>query len=436
MTRQIGLVGALVLVAALVVACGKAAVPIAPAVPAAPSAPEEHSVSVPLPPGVKAEVMPAPGAQADTPTPAAPAASDQPNPTPPPAAEPSKDTAAQAPAQTPPIPDKVARVGDMVITTQEYTRDLAQRAAQISQEQGQQVNPDDPEFRAVTLGQMIDARVLRWVATHAATVTDEEVNREYERGRRVLGSGDKFEEYLKREGLDEAGLKALLHDRIAIETYKKKKLDEAAVTEEEIGRLYEEWSGAGRFDRKERTADILHLGVHQEGTEPADMEKAKKSVEDARARIAAGESFSQVAIDVSDDKNVVQTGGLYPEVSPPKLPPYIADRIFKQTVGDVSEAFEGGNAWHLLKVVSVNEPGKVTLEKAHDQIRNYLLDSKRQEAVATAVDKAKYLMDIEIYKAELRPKAGPGSGAPPSESPDSPAGTPAANTESKDKAAQ
>ena len=218
--------------------------------------------------------------------------------------------------------------------------------------------------------------------------------------------------------------KALLRDRIAVEAYKKKKLDEAAVTEEEIKKLYDEWSAAGRFDRKERTADIQHLGVHAEGDQPADLEKAQKAVEAARARIAAGEAFGQVAIEVSDDKNVVQTGGLYPEVTATKVPPYVGERLFKQPLGELSEAFEGGKAWHLLKVLSINEPGKITLEKAHDQIRAFLLDSKRQEAVTKAVEQAKYLMDIEIYKADLRPKEGPGSGKAMPKLPEPPAHAP------------
>ncbi len=444
MKKRFGVVGVFVLLAVLAVACGKAAAPAVSADSAASKTPEERSVSVPVPSGDAVAALSA----VSTPpvAPAAPAAPEPAKPEPakeggtekdavpppspqmpvPPTAEPSGGATAQPaasaarpepPTQTPPVPVKIARVGDMVITAQEFTRDLAQRAMQISQEQGQQVNPDDPDFRAATLAQMIDARVLRWVASRAVTVTDEELNREYERGRRIVGSEEKFQDYLKREGLDEVGLKALLRDRLAIEAYKKKKLDEAAVTEDEIKKLYDEWSGAGRFERKERTADILHLGVHPEGDQPADMEKAKKTVEDARARIAAGEPFSQVAIEVSDDKNVAQTGGFYPEASAARLPAYIADRMFQQNVGDVSEPFEGGNAWHLLKVLSVNEPGKVTLEKAHDQIRNYLLDSKRQEEVAKAVDQAKYLMDIEIYKAELRPKEGPGSGLKPAEQP-------------------
>ena len=162
--------------------------------------------------------------------------------------------------------------------------------------------------------------------------------------------------------------------------------------------------------------------MHPEGDQPADLEKAKKTVEDARARIAAGESFRVLAVEVSDDKNVAQTGGLYPEVSASGVPVYIAERLFKQAPGELSELFEGDKAWHLLKVLSVNEPGKITLEKAHDQIRNYLLESKRQDALTKAIDQAKYLMDIEIYKAELRPKEGPGSSEMPQIPPGPPTG--------------
>ena len=443
MTKRFGMVGAFACLTLVLVACGKAAEPSAPAVPAPPAVTEEHSVSVPVPSGDRSGVAPAPAANAPaeavpaapaTPTaPATPAEGEQTKETPP-ATAPPPASAPQPPAANAQIPDKIARVGDMIITTQEFTRDLAQRAAQLTQERGQQVNPDDPSFRATMLAEMIDARVLRWVATHAVTVSDEEVDREYGRGRRVLGSQGNFDEYLKREGLDEAGLKALLRDRLSIEAYKKKKLDEAAVPEEDVKKLYDEWSAAGRFDRKERTADILHLGVHPEGDQPADIEKAKKTVEDARARIAAGEAFEKLAVEISDDKNVAQTGGLYPEVSPTNLPPYIGDRLFKETPGELSEPFEGGKAWHLIKVLSVNEPGKVTFEKAHDQIRNYLLEGKRREAIAKAVDQAKYLMDIEIFKAELRPKEGPGSSSAPPKQAEPPATQPETQQQAAPKA--
>lgn len=443
MTKRVGLFGALALLAVVLGACGKTSEPVAPPASVAPAATVEHSVSVSLPPGGKADVMPAVTAPAKTEpvVPAAPENEGQPKEAPP-AAEPKTDAAAAPAPATPQIPEKIARVGDMIITGQEFTRDLAQRAAQLSQEQGQALNPDDPSFRAMALAEMIDARVLRWVASHAVTVSDEDLNREFARGRRVLGSDGRFEEYLKREGLDEAGLKALLRDRMAIETYRKQKFDEAGVSEDEIKKMYDEWSAAGRFDRKERTADIQHLGVHAEGTQPADLEKAKQAVEAARARILAGESFNQLAIEVSDDKNVAQTGGLYPEVTAARVPPHIAERMFKQAPGELSEAFEGDKAWHLLKVLSVNEPGKITIEKAHDQIRSYLLEGKRRDAVAKAVDQAKYLMDIEIYRAELRPKEGLGSSAAPLKQPEPPASPPengqqaAPKADTKEPAAQ
>jgi foldase protein PrsA len=412
MKVRFGVCCALALLVLALGACGKGA---EPGTPAAPAVTEERSVSVSLPPAEPAaEATPAPSVPA-----AAAVAAPEVVPTP---MEPKTDPTVAPAEAAPPIPEKIARVGDVIITAEEFTRDLALRAAQESKEQGQPVNPDDPNFRAVALGEMIDARVLRSVASRSVVVSDEDLNREFARGRRVVGSEARFQEYLKREGLDEAGLKSLLRDRMAIEAYRKQKLDESAVTEEEIQKLYDQWSAAGRFDRKERTADIEHLGVHPEGDQPADLEKAKKTVEDARARIAAGESFRVLAVEVSDDKNVAQTGGLYPEVSASGVPVYIAERLFKQAPGELSELFEGDKAWHLLKVLSVNEPGKITLEKAHDQIRNYLLESKRQDALTKAIDQAKYLMDIEIYKAELRPKEGPGSSEMPQIPPGPPTG--------------
>jgi parvulin-like peptidyl-prolyl isomerase len=247
---------------------------------------------------------------------------------------------------------------------------------------------------------MIDARVLRMVAIQAVTVSDDAVEKEFQRGKRLIGSEDKFKEYLKNEELDEAGLRREIRDRLAVQEYTRKKTADLSVTDDEIKARYDQLTAEGKTRRMEKTADIQHIAVYAPSGQQAEKDAARKKVEDARARILAGEPFETVAREVSDDQKAQESGGLYPETPQSIMQDYLATRMFSQPVGELSEPFEGGSGWHLMKVVSVNEPGPIPMEKARDRVSRLILDSKKREAMANEIDRAKFLVHVEVYKTD------------------------------------
>lgn len=308
--------------------------------------------------------------------------------------------------ETPPLPEKVAQVGQYVITGEEFQRDLALRARQTAARTGRPVAPD-AAFRRETLGARIDAIVLQQMAESSVTVEDAAVEAEFARARAGFPSEERFQEWLTRTGATADTLRREIRARLAIRAFSDQKTAGIAVSDDEVRAHYDALNEEGLLRRPLKTADISHLLVSVKGDTPEDAQHAKERAEAARARILAGESFEKVAREVSEDPSVVEHGGCYLEASGRGLPQFLVDKMFVQPVGELPEPFEGGGAWHLLRVDGVNDPGVVPYEKAAGRLRAAILARKKQEILEDLVDSARKVTRIEVFSGELAPEVKP-----------------------------
>ena len=308
--------------------------------------------------------------------------------------------------ELPPLPEKVAQVGQYVITGEEFQRDLMIRARQLAARTGRPVIRDGA-FRRETLGARIDALVLQQIAEASVSIEDAAVEKEFARARAGFPSEERFQEWMTRTGTDADTLRREIRARLAIRAYSDQKTADLSVTEDEVRAHYEALSGEGLMRRSVRTADISHLVVTVKGDTPEDAQYAKERAEAARSRILAGEAFEEVAREMSEDPSVVEHGGSFLEASGAGFPPLIADKLFLQPVGELPEPFEVGGAWHLLRVDGVNGPGVVPYEKASGRLRAAVLARKKQEVLEGLVDSARKLIRIEVFSGEMAPDVKP-----------------------------
>ena len=311
-----------------------------------------------------------------------------------------------APPPGPPLPEKIAQVGEYVITGAEFQRNLALRVRQTAARTGRPVVPD-AAFRRETLGARIDALVLQQVAEASVSVAPAAVEAEFARARAGFPSDDRFQEWLTRTGTDEAALRREIRGRMAIRAFSDQKTEGVSVAEAEVRAHYDALESEGLMRRSLKTADLSHLMVTVKGGTKEDSEYARRRVEEARARILAGEGFETVARQVSEDPAVTEHGGRYLEASGRGLPPFIADKMFTQPVGELPEPFEAAGAWHLLRIDSLNEPGVVPYEKAAERLKAALLARRKQEILEDLVDSARKITRIEVYSGELAPEVKP-----------------------------
>ena len=107
---------------------------------------------------------------------------------------------------------------------------------------------------------------------------------------------------------------------------------------------------------------------------PAELEKIKA----AKARLDAGESFEEVAKDVSTCPSSAQGGDLG-FFGKGQMDPAFEEAAFALEVGKTSDIVKSSFGYHLIKVTDKNEAGTTPFEEVKDDIIQYLTQKKQKE---------------------------------------------------------
>jgi parvulin-like peptidyl-prolyl isomerase len=300
------------------------------------------------------------------------------------------------------VPEKepiVARVGDIEMTVAEYQRDLEYRQRRLQLEEGKAIEIDEA-FRRETLEELINGVILKILAAESGIeVPEAEVEKEFQKGRELLESEEAFQQYLKAHQLTEEKLRQAIRERILSQKFVVEKTAGLEVSEAEIKAEYERLLGLGQLDRRMITTDFAQILCAAEPEDTESWDRAKERIDAARERVDAGESFEEVAREVSDDEHSAPKGGVQYEAIPGVLPPYIDDLIGALEPNEVSEPFKSPAGWHILKVLARNQPGVIPFEKMKDALRDSLLALKRQEALVQLIGAARARIPVEIVRA-------------------------------------
>ncbi len=108
--------------------------------------------------------------------------------------------------------------------------------------------------------------------------------------------------------------------------------------------------------------------------------EARQTLEQALARIRAGESFEGVARAVSEAPNAAQGGdlGMLPAI---QLPPFYLEAASRMRSGEISDIIRSEHGLHLILLVATEDEKNFTLEEAREEIRSYLLLNKQEDVL-------------------------------------------------------
>jgi parvulin-like peptidyl-prolyl isomerase len=309
----------------------------------------------------------------------------------------SKDAANTVVLQNAPPSGAIARIGDETITKAEFDRDLEYRLRKEELETKRPAVLDDA-FCKRAIQELVDGRIILLLAKESGIgVSNDDVNQALEKGKEKLGSDKAYDEYLKKQGLSEDDLANEIRNRLVVEKWEQEQTKSLSVTDADIAAEYERWKKNGMAQRKERTIDFAHILAHADATDIAASEAAHKKIEAARKRIESGESFQEVAKQVSDDAATAPLGGAYNEIAPGKMVPEIDQRIAKMSLKQVSEPFQTRLGWHILTVLARNEPGVIPMDKMKDGLKQSVLSSKQKARMRDIVAEARKRIPVEIY---------------------------------------
>jgi parvulin-like peptidyl-prolyl isomerase len=305
-----------------------------------------------------------------------------------------------------PLPEVVATVGDDKITAKEFERALG-----YTQKRAMGMAPAPTiEQKRMLLKNMIQQKaMLADAKSQGIVVTDEDVQKELVSASSRT-SPEEFQKRLDEQGIKQEELPDLVRDSLIIRKYVEGK---ALVTDEDLKTEFDKMKGVGGTERKEQTTDVAHILVRvPEGADDAAWNKAKEKVDAARARVAAGEKFADVAKEVSDDPGSKQQGGLIKEVPRNKIPEF-EEKMLSTPVGQVSEAFKSKFGWHILTVVAKHEPGEMTFDDIKDNLKTRLTAQKRSQVARQLMQEAEQGAKVEILYPPLAEAPKPAAAAGP-----------------------
>lgn len=228
-----------------------------------------------------------------------------------------------------------------------------------------------------------------------------------------------FDQQLKAAGLTMDDIKKRIHEKVII----GKVLDAEAFkdiepTEQEINDVYMKNQQAFNIPAKLRASRILVL-VDDKAT-PADKAAKKKIIDKAHDRVAKGEDFAKVAMEVSEDQYSKSKGGDIGFFQKGEAEAQFDDVAFTIKPNTLSPVFQTPLGYQFLKVTDSQKAGIVPIADARPYISNKLRQMKmgQQEEVYTKKLLADSGVTYHLVRVDLTPPQGQGAPTPGTVTPD------------------
>lgn len=174
---------------------------------------------------------------------------------------------------------------------------------------------------------------------------------------------------------------AYLREKMLLEEYMQREID-AVVTDEAARELYETTTAGVEPEEEVRARHIL-----------VEAEEEARAV---LARLDAGESFEDLASELSQDPGSARRGGDLGYFTQGRMVAPFADAAFALEPGEVSEPVETQFGWHVIKLEDRRATELPSFEDMRGQIENFLTRQAQQAFILRLRDG----VEIEIVDAE------------------------------------
>lgn len=201
-----------------------------------------------------------------------------------------------------------------------------------------------------------------------------------------------FRDQLRNQLLTSRVIGQEIHSRIAIPEAEKRK-------------YYEEHKS--EFVRKEQVF-LRQILISTEGKTPEQVAEAEKKAKDLAARAKRGEKFYELARDHSDDPITAREGGQLPPLDRATLRPEIAEIVFKEEKGFVTDAIKVPNGFLILRIEDRWEAGQASYEEVEQEIMERLAAPKVQPRIREFLTKLRHDAFLEIREGYVDTAAAPG----------------------------
>ena len=260
-------------------------------------------------------------------------------------------------------PNVVARIGNKTITVADFNKILtyydAEQRAMIEK---------NPQAKPTILWQTVQGMVIAGLAREKG----------FDKRPEIKGQ-----------------LEMITNNFLAFQYLQKEVISKVKVTEKDAKAYYDKNPDLFKSPEQVKARHIL-IQVPKEASDE-DKKKQKEKADEVLKKVKAGEDFTKLAAEYSDDPGTKSKGGELGLFSKGSMVPAFEQVAFSLKPGEVSELVETEFGFHVIKVdekkEAVAEPFETIKEKVTKQVLREKQEAKVTEFVEQALKKAKVMMN-------------------------------------------
>jgi parvulin-like peptidyl-prolyl isomerase len=262
------------------------------------------------------------------------------------------------------------------------------------------------QLRKEAMELMIEQVLVKQAAEREGIEADpKEVEKNVEQLRSVFKTELSYESMLEAEGYTEESYREHVAEMMASKMYLDRiRVDAADVSDTELERYYHENENRLTFPEQVRVRHIL-LTWKPLGTQD-DRAAIRKQMEPILERARAGEDFTALVAEFSEDFATKDSGGDTGLFHRGQMTPAFEEAAFALEPGEISEPVETGYGVHILKLEERLESRLVPLDEVREQLRDHVREEKMEAAVRARIDELRAAADIEVLIALEPPRSG------------------------------
>ena len=284
----------------------------------------------------------------------------------------------------------VAKISGEEIKKEEFNKMFNIFKTQYEQQFGTEVWDQEVEGRKFgdiarekLLDMLIDEKLqLKRAADLGIVTTDDEVNKEIENARKYFDSEEKFNEFLKGQGIDLEYFKESVKKDLTINKLIDKLTENIAVTDEELKDYYD--THQDEFTSVKASHILLDT---------------KEEAEKMLARVKAGEDFAELAKQYSKDPSAKENSGDLDYFRHGDMVEPFEKAAFALKPGEISEIVQTDFGFHIIKV----EDSKLDkLEDVKELLKGNMLYEKKSLEYGKQLEEMRKNAEIEKFTKNLK----------------------------------
>jgi len=309
------------------------------------------------------------------------------------------------------VEEIVAKVNNDIITRGELVRTGLELEAELRQQglSGAKLQQALQEKSADALREHIDQLLLVQKAKDLNINVDAEITKRLAamQVQSKIVDEDKFHDFIREQmGMPFEDFKQQAKNQILTQRVISEEVgSHIAIPESEKRKYYEQHKGD--FVRDEQVF-LQQIVISTEGKTPDQVAAAERKAKDLVARAKKGEKFSDLAATNSDDLETARNGGELPGYKRDQLTKALADIVFKQGKGYVTDPIRGPNGFVIFRIIDRYEKGQATYEEVENEINERMIMPQMNVKVRAYLTKLRLEAFLEIKPGYVDSGAAPG----------------------------